>query len=77
MKIRASSFVDGAWTPDVKGTHVPLPLDADAQDAAIFRALERQMPTLWPSLSPDDRDKFADRYRAFITALAAALGEEG
>ena len=87
MKISASTYVEGAWTPDVTGTHVPLPLDASAVPDAVVEEVAMAMcdalmddgtyHRAWVHTSNEIREVYRYEARAAIAALAAALGEEG
>jgi hypothetical protein len=63
---------------DMRGTHVPLPLDASAvPDAVVERVAITTFGKGWGCLSPSGRAEFRETARAAIAALAQALGEEG
>jgi hypothetical protein len=70
MKMRASSFVEGAWYHDAAGSHVALPLDVSQVSA---KAVHRVVDAIC-SAPLNAGDEYVAR--AAIAALAAALGEE-
>jgi hypothetical protein len=82
MKIRRSLFnmSDVAWFDHPHGDHVPLPLDvSQVSDAVVDRVVEAMADATleWFNAGQNDLPATDVTARAAITALAAALGEEG
>jgi hypothetical protein len=92
MKIRRSLFnmSDVAWFDHPHGDHVLLPLDVSrVSDAVVEKVamhiaahhngfvVDDKLREGWPGIHVRVRFEYEGMARAAITALAAALGEEG
>jgi len=75
MKIQQSTSLHGGeWYESENGTHVALPLDvSQVSDAVVSRMIQSYYHEMYEKTTPNIHGAM----RAAITALAAALGEEG